>query len=157
VSHTAKVPLPRLVRIGAADHPQAGGERHHNRMSFTFTTAFPTYQFQYVDTLIGDASGQQIPLDGQGILKITFRQAQAHTDAGASSVVSRPAAHLGLDRMVAYAAAGDYEGVVTYGIGVRWPVTQVNPQIAVRAYEVTKVTSTGQRLYVVAIDINATS
>ena len=37
-----------------------------------------------------------------------------------------------------------------------WPIPQSNPQIAVRATEVEKVTSRGQHLYVVAIDVDAT-
>jgi hypothetical protein len=38
---------------------------------------------------------------------------------------------------------------------VAWPNPQSNPQIAVRATEVAKVTAQGQHLYVVAIDIDA--
>jgi hypothetical protein len=56
---------------------------------------------------------------------------------------------------VDYAQAGDYEGVLTYGIGVAWPIPQSNPQIPVRAYEVEKVTAQGQHLYAIAIDVDA--
>jgi hypothetical protein len=87
---------------------------------------------------------------------VTFREAQAHTASGRSSVVSQPPARLGLSRMVSWAQAGDFEGVLTYGIGIAWPNPQSNPQFAVRAMEVEKVTAQGQHVYVVAIDIEAT-
>jgi hypothetical protein len=57
--------------------------------------------------------------------------------------------------MTDYAQAGDYEGVLTYGIGYTRAVLLSNPQTYVRAYEVETVTAAGQHRYVVAIDINA--
>jgi hypothetical protein len=33
-------------------------------MSFTFTAAFPSYRFEFVDTLIADGTGKPIPLKG---------------------------------------------------------------------------------------------
>jgi hypothetical protein len=56
--------------------------------------------------------------------------------------------------MTDFAQAGDFEGVLTYGIGVTRPVLQSNPQTLVRAYEVETVTPAGQHRYVVAIDID---
>jgi hypothetical protein len=126
-------------------------------MSFTFTTAFPGYQFSFTKALVADPSGNPVKLSGNGVLKITFRLAQAHTAGGGSSVVTQPPAQLGLNRMASWAPAGDFEGVVTIGIGVTWPSSQSNPQIPVRATEVEKVTAQGRHLYVVAIDIDATS
>lgn len=157
VSHAYPVPpVPELVRVGVGDHPGDPGERPFNRMSFTFNTGFPSYQFRYVDRLVGDASGLPIPLEGRGVLTVSFREAQAHTPDGTKgTIISQPAPHLGLNRMVSYAIAGDYEAVLTYGIGIDWPATQANPQIAVRVYEVTMQTRQGQRRYVVAIDVDA--
>ena len=109
----------------------------YNRMSFTFTTAFPTYEFGYVDQLVADGSGKPVPLAGRGVLRVVFRQAQAHTTDGTSGTIgSAPPSHIGYRRMAGYTQAGDFEGVVTYGIGIDWPEARSNPQIAVRAYEV---------------------
>ena len=55
--------------------------------------------------------------------------------------------------MVSWAQAGDFQGVLTYGIGIAWP----NPQFAVRTIEVERITAQGQHLYIVALDIDATS
>ncbi len=159
VTHAAAVPpVPELVQIKAGTHPAAAGQRSFNRMSFTFTTGFPSYRFEFTGQLVSDPGGKVIPLEGQGVLEIVFTQAQAHTaDGTRSSVISQPAPHLGYERMAGYARGGDFEGVLTYGIGVTWPVSHSSPRFAVRAYEVETVAPGGQHLYTVAIDIDATS
>ena len=157
VTHTYRVPpVAELVAVGAGNHPSDPGDRPYNRMSFSFTTAYPSYSFQYVDRLVADGSGEPVPLAGSGVLRVVFNPAQAHTQDGtASSIRSQPPAHLGMSRMVAYAQAGDFEGYVSYGIGIAWPNPGSNPQIAVRVYEVTYVNGQGAHRYVVAFDIDA--
>ncbi|HEU5426614.1 MAG TPA: hypothetical protein VFU74_07070 [Actinocrinis sp.] len=158
VTHRQSVPpVPELIRIGAGDHPATHGERAFNRMSFTFTAGFPSYHFEFVDHLVADGSGKTVPLAGDGVLRIVFNTAQAHTASGASSVLQQPSRHLGLSRMVDYANAGDFEGYVTYGIGVEQPIEHSNPQFAVRAYEVETVTPSGQHQYTIALDIDASA
>ncbi len=116
---------------------------------------FPSYQFAFADKLTGDPSGQTIPVNGLGILKIVFTRAQAHASGEArSTIVSQPARNVGFQRIVDYAQSGDFEGVLSYGVGVTYPVVRSNPQILVRAYEVETVAPNGQYLYVVAIDID---
>jgi hypothetical protein len=158
VSHAIAVPpVPQLTMIGVGNHPNDPGERPYNRMSFSFTTGYPSYRFQYVSQLLADGSGAPIPLEGYGVLKLVFSPAQAHTpDGTASTIVSQPPAHLGLSRMASYASAGDFEGYLTYGIGIAYPIQQSNPQIQVRVYEVTYVNAQGQHRYVVAFDVDAT-
>jgi hypothetical protein len=150
IRHTVAVPpVPALVMIGAGDH------RDYNRMSFSFTTGFPSYTFQNVRELVADASGQVIPLEGYDVLRIVFQPAQAHTSDGtASTIVSKPPTHLGMSRMIAYKQAGDYEAVLTYGIGITYPVEHSNPQIPVRVVEVTYVNAQGAHRYVVAFDVD---
>ena len=155
VPRGAFVPVPQLTTIAVGDHPNDADDPPYNRMSFSFTTGFPGYQFLYVNELVADGSGQTIPLEGYGVLKIVFTPAQAHTtDGSASTVTSQPPAHLGLSRMAAYAQAGDFEGYLTYGIGITYPIRESNPQIKVRAYETTYVNGQQHR-YVVAIDVDA--
>lgn len=157
VHHSYLVPpMPKLIAIRAGDHPASGSERHYNRMSFTFTTAFPSYQIAYTDALTSDAAGKPIALAGDGVLKIIFRQAQAHTDQGSSSIQSEPSARLGLTRMTSWARAGDFEGVLEFGIGISWPDPHSNPQIPIRVTEVKEIRSDGTHLYVVGIDVEAT-
>jgi hypothetical protein len=73
VTHANAVPpVPELVQISVGNHPSDPRQRPFNRMSFTFTTTFPSYRFEFTDKLIGDASGKVIPLKGLGVLKIVF-------------------------------------------------------------------------------------
>jgi hypothetical protein len=158
VTHEYPVPpVPELVRISIAHHHAAGNERAYDRMSFTFTNAFPSYHFAFTDSLVSDPSGALISLNASDVLKVVFSQAQAHTANGSGSTIgSQPARVTGCPRMTDYAQAGDFEGTLTYGIGITRPVPRSNPQFPVRAYEVAEVTASGQHLYVVAIDVDAT-
>jgi len=149
--------VPELVRIGVGDHAATSDERAYNRMSFTFTAGFPGYHFEFVEHLTADGSGNTIALAGDGPLRIVFNSAQAHTAGGASSILWQPSRHLGLSRMVDYAKAGDFEGYLSYGIGVHQQIAHSNPQFAVRAYEVETVTSSGQHQYTIAVDIDASA
>ncbi len=151
VAHNGPVPpVPQLVTIGAGDHPSDPGQRPYNRMTFSFTTGFPSYTVMYVATLKGAANGQTIPLPGTAVLQVAFGPAQSHTDTGAPSVQSKPDANLGMVRMLGYAQSGDYEGVVAFGIGLP-------AQAPVRAYEATYYNPTlDQYRYVVALDVSVT-
>jgi hypothetical protein len=157
VAHAYPVPpVSELVQISMGNHPADNGQLPYNRMSFTFTGAFPGYHFEWVRQLVGDASGTVVPLHGTDVLKIVFTKAQAHTaDGTRSTIVSQPGRPTGYPSMTDFAQAGDFEGVLTYGIGVTRPVLSSNPQTMVRAYEVEVVTAAGQHRYIVAIDIDA--
>jgi hypothetical protein len=157
VTHAYPVPpVPELVQISVGYHPGGHGQHPYNRMSFTFTRAFPGYHFEWVSKLAGDASGKVVPLAGADVLKIVFGQARAHSaDGTRSTIVSQPGRPIGYPAMTDFAQAGDFEGVLTYGISTTRAVPHANPQTAVRAYEVEVVTAAGQHHYVVAIDINA--
>ncbi len=159
VTHSYAVPpVPELVSISVGNHPAAAGQHPFNRMSFTFTTAFPSYRFEFANQLVSDGSGKVIPLRGQSVLKIVFNQAQSHTaDGTQSTITSQPARYIGYQRMADFAQAGDFEGVLSYGIGITQPVLHSNPQFPVRAYELETVTATGQHRYVIAIDIDASA
>jgi hypothetical protein len=158
VTHAPAVPpVPELVQIKVGAHPAAPGDRAYNRISFTFTNAFPSYQIAFASNLVSDGSGQAIPLGGQGVLKIVFAGAQAHTaDGTKSSIISRPSSSIGFQRMTDYAQAGDFEGVLSYGIGITWPAGHAGQQLPVRVYEQETVVG-GQHRYTVAIDIDASN
>jgi hypothetical protein len=157
VAHAYPVPpVPELVQISVGDHSKEHDQLPYNRMSFAFTGAFPSYHFEWVRELVGDAGGTVVPLHGTDVLKIVFTKAQAHTaDGTRSTIASQPGRPIGYPFMTDFAQAGDFEGVLTYGIGVTRPVLSSNPQTVVRAYEVEVVTATGQHRYIVAIDLDA--
>lgn len=146
-------PLPYLYTIGAGAHPS--DTPPYDQMSFRFKGGFPGYALEFVPELDGDASGLPIPMPGtNSILRVVFSGAQAHTEQGQPSIVSAPPPVIGFDAITRYSPAGDFEGYVTYGIGVGRPMDTV-PETLVRVYEVEKIEQ-GERLYVVAIQIDAT-
>jgi len=148
-------PLPTLYAIGAGQHPS--DTPPYDQLSFRFNGAFPSYDISFVPELLADGSGLPVPMPGTGaIVKVVFRGAQAHTaDGKASTITSSPAPSIGYRALTSYAPAGDFEGVLTYGIGVGRAGTGV-PPTKVRIYEVEKIEQ-GRHLYVVAIQLDASS
>lgn len=148
-------PLPALYAIGAGEHPAEAPP--YDQLSFRFQGGFPGYTLEFVPELLADASGLPVPMHGAGaILRVVFRGAQAHTPHGrASTITSAPAPAIGYQALTSYAPAGDFEGVLSYGIGVGRPVETV-PETKVRVYEVEKIEG-GQHLFVVAVQLDATS
>ncbi|MDH6237553.1 hypothetical protein [Cryobacterium sp. CG_9.6] len=146
-------PLPSLYTIGAGRHPAMSPP--YNQLSFRFQGGFPSYDLQTLSELVGDPSGLPIAMTGTaGILRVTFYSAQAHTEAGPTSIVSAPPLALGFPAITRYSPAGDFEGYVTYGIGIGRPDTATSTT-PIRVYEVEKIEQ-GQHLYVVAIQVDAT-
>lgn len=146
-------PLPTLYSIGAGQHPSDAPP--YDQLSFRFNGGFPSYDVGFVPALLADGSGLPIPLPGSGsILKVVFHGAQAHTaDGTGSTIKNSPAPAIGYKALTSFAPAGDFEGVLSYGIGVGRPVGTV-PQTKVRVYEVEKIEQ-GQHLYVVAVQLDA--
>ncbi len=144
------LPLPALVAITVSDHPEA--DPPFQRISFAFSGAFPEYNLQYVRALTAEGSGKAIRLDGNGVLRVGFVHAQAHDDAGASTIKVAPKNPIGFQNLKSYGFAGDFEGHVTYGLGI-----QVAPDsdqvLRIRAGEQTQPDGAGRMLYVVHIDI----
>lgn len=150
VTHTYPVPpLPVLRAIKAEQHEaDAPG---YDRIAFTFTGTFPGYDVRWVDELRADASDQPVHLEGDRILRIRFTQAQAHDDAGTNTVVSAPPEHIGYPVIASYARAGDFEGVITYGVGTHH--TGSGAQVAIRLTELKTADGHGGFRYTVAVDI----
>ena len=126
------------------DHP--GDQPAYTRMTFAFEGAWPSYEIAYQRSLTKDGSGEPVSLPGNSILRITFTDAQAHDDQGRTT--ARPGTTLGFPTLKGYAVAGDFEGHVTYGLGI-----QVAPNsdqaLPIRVGELVRADGT----YVVAVDV----
>lgn len=155
ISPPPAAPLPTLYAIGSGEHPAEAPP--YDQLSFRFQGGFPGYDIEFVPELIADGSGLPVPMPGTGaILRVVFRGAQAHTaDGTASTITGAPAPSIGYQALTSYAPAGDFEGVLSYGIGVGRP-TETVPETKVRVYEVEKI-ERGQHLFVVAVQLDATS
>ncbi len=102
---------PRLVAVRAAAHPG------FDRVVFEFRGGLPARrQVRYVSRLVQDGSGALIPMPGRAILEVVVSNADAHNQAGSPTAPRRLT--LPLKNVMRIERAGDFEAVVTYGIGV---------------------------------------
>lgn len=77
----------------------------------------PQYDVRYVRRIRSDGSGAIVRLKGSVRLRVVLQNARAHTDAGAPLI---PGARTPLcPNLRQVKLAGDFEGVVTLGLGLR--------------------------------------
>lgn len=110
--HVPPTPVIRAVR--AAKHPNC----HFDRLVLDITVRNPGYRIQFVRQVSADPSGKPIKLPGRRFLLITLRPTQAHKSSGASTLPTKVQV-LGLPMLKAWVLAGDFEGVVSIGVGLR--------------------------------------
>jgi hypothetical protein len=99
--------------FGAAAGCHATFDRFVIRARF----ATPRYDVRYVRRIIADGSGNTVPLLGTKRIRVLIRDARGHTQGGASllpSVITPLCSNLRQVKL-----AGDFEGVVTFGLGLR--------------------------------------
>jgi hypothetical protein len=104
-------PVLRGVRFGRHDT--------FDRLAFDFCKPTQTTLGDtVVKQLTEDASGRKVTLQGRYFIAITLKPADAHDSAGRATVANRAVTVAGT-YMQQYKLIGDFEGVVTYGLGVR--------------------------------------
>jgi hypothetical protein len=102
---------PLLVDVRTAHHPG------FDRITFEFSGPRPDHRIGYVSQLVEDASGKPVELAGDAAINVVFQGANAHTSSGSPSVSPRRFKP-GLPSLKEVAEIGDFEAVVTYGLGV---------------------------------------
>ncbi len=106
--------ISTLVAIRAASHLQASPR--YERVVFEFSGPVPQTNVRYVPQLIADGSGLPVRITGNAILELTMRPAQAHNAQGRVTAPTR--IRLGLRNVKEVVRSGDFEAVVSYGIGL---------------------------------------
>jgi peptidoglycan hydrolase-like protein with peptidoglycan-binding domain len=96
---------------------RAGGHTTFDRAVFEFAGSRPGHDVRYVPQVLQDGSGLPVPLRGRAFLQATLSPATAHTDNGAPTSGPLPSV-AGLAALRQIADAGDFEAVLTFGIGV---------------------------------------
>lgn len=105
------VALPTLTSI------QAKHVGKVDRVTFGFTNGLPADVFvQWVDTLHHDGSGLPVRVAGTKVLMVVFNGVNGH-DANGSTTKARTA--YALPNVITAVDAGDFEGTVTFGLGVQ--------------------------------------
>jgi hypothetical protein len=144
-----RVALPVLTSV------RARHVGHIDRLVFGFTGGVPdTVRPAWVDTLVHDGSGLPVRVAGAKVLSVVMNGAQAH-DQNGSTVSGRTA--FALPNLITAVEAGDFEGVVTFGLGVQ---KQTAFQVHVRANRVvvdvdTAYVMSSRKVYFVDEDANA--
>jgi hypothetical protein len=95
----------------------AGCHSTFDRFVIRARFATPGYDVRYVSQIVADGSGNPVSLLGTKRIRIIIRNARGHTNSGANllpSVITPRCSNL---RQIK--KAGDFEGVVTYGLGLR--------------------------------------
>jgi hypothetical protein len=108
-------PLPLLTEVRTGDHPS----EDYTRITFAFRGAMPSYEVAYVRRVDPEGAGDPLPLTGNAFLRIRFEQAQAHEERGRPSVATAARTPLTYPTLRSYGFGGDFEGYVTYGLGIR--------------------------------------
>jgi hypothetical protein len=114
IAHPAHVPLRFLTEVEVGDHPAA--DPPYTRITFAFQGGLPTYRFGYVPAVEKEGSGELMDLPGAADLRLTFVNARTEDDAGRS--MRRPGERLGYPTLPGYDFGGDFEGHVTFGLGI---------------------------------------
>jgi hypothetical protein len=105
------VTIPELVAVRTAHHPG------FDRITFEFKGARPTASVRYVSQLTEDGSGKPVHLAGGAAIEVVFHGANAHDEQGTPTVSPRRFSP-GLPILKEVAQIGDFEAVVSYGLGV---------------------------------------
>jgi hypothetical protein len=102
---------PTLVAVRAGHH------LGFDRVVFEFRDGLPSYTVRPVDQLVEDGSGRPVELAGTANLEVVFHGANAHDGSGRPTVSPRRFSP-GLTTVKEVAQIGDFEAVVSYGLGL---------------------------------------
>jgi hypothetical protein len=125
VTSLATIVLALAAPAGAQSAPEtptlvdvrAGGHTGYDRVVFEFRGPVPEHRIGYVDQLVQDGSGNPVSVAGAADLEVVFDGANAHDEDGSPTISPRRFSP-GLTAVKEVAQLGDFEAVVSYGIGV---------------------------------------
>ena len=106
-----RVVLPTLTSV------QAQHVGNVDRVTFGFSNGLPAdIHIEWVDTLPHDGSGHPMRVAGVKVLMVVFNGATAHDQNGTTI---EPRTAYALPNVITSVGAGDFEGTVTFGLGVQ--------------------------------------
>jgi hypothetical protein len=114
VSRPATVPpVPKVSGV------RTGAQTGYDRVVFDFSGALPGAEsVEYVAALHADGSGAPVSVRGTAFLRVVFSVAEAHNADGSASFPQGRRIDPGLTSLQEVALLGDFEGYVTFGIGL---------------------------------------
>ena len=101
---------------------RTGQHAGFDRVVFEFSGGTPTYAASLVRTVYSDAKGDVVPLPGQALLRVVFRGATAWCPTPGSRTYAGPSVLTPYyPRLLAVGATGDFEQVLSFGVGLAAP------------------------------------
>jgi hypothetical protein len=106
-------------RGGQAELFQAAAGCHSSYDRFVLRArsgGTPGYVVRYVNRIVADGSGNPIRVEGSKFLRVSVLNSRGHTNGGTNLLPSTLTPHCSNLRQLK--KAGDFEGVVSYGLGL---------------------------------------
>jgi hypothetical protein len=103
-------PAPELVSVQTVER------EGYDRVQFTFRGAPPGYQVRYVPE-VTDQGGRRLPLRGEAFMAVAFEPARGHDLSGRPTFPDGTLTP-GYPALRQVRFAGDFEGRVSFGLGV---------------------------------------
>jgi hypothetical protein len=106
--------VPQLVDVRMGIHPENGG---WERIVFEFEGGLPPAEVRYVESASECGSGDEVELDGEATLTVTFQGAAQHTDAGTPTFDEQEVPGPG-NTIVEAKQSCDFEAVLAWAMGI---------------------------------------
>src|SRR5438105_9672934 len=98
------------------EHVRVGRHQGFDRIAFEFRNGTAAWSARYVPKVVHDGSGKPVPLSGRAFLHVVFHRASVdRPSAGGPDIVRTPS----FPTLLQLKEAGDFEGVVSFGLGLR--------------------------------------
>ena len=112
----AKAGPATASQTAVLEHVRVGRHATFDRVVFEFRAGTPAWSANYVPQVIHDGSGLPVRLRGHAFLRVVFRNARIdRASAGGPPIVRTPR----FPTLVQLKESGGFEGVVSFGLGLR--------------------------------------
>jgi hypothetical protein len=117
-------PFTVLAKAGPAttsqtavlEHVRVGRHATFDRVVFEFRAGAPAWSARYVPQVVHDGSGLPVRLPGTAFLHVVFRNARIDRGSTGAAPITRTPRFRSLLQLK---ESGDFEGVVSFGLGLR--------------------------------------
>jgi len=121
----ATTPSPGGTSAGTCQQPgshltaiRVGQYAGYDRVVFQFSGGLPARSADYVQAVYHDPKGTVVPLPGQAYLRVVFQGASAVCGQQGRTYTGPPVLTPYYPELLAVSAAGDFEGYLSFGIGL---------------------------------------
>jgi hypothetical protein len=112
----AKAGPATTSRTAVLEHVRVGRHATFDRVVFEFRAGAPAWSARYVPRVVHDGSGLPVRLPGTAFLHVVFRNARIDRGSAGGAPIARTPRFRSLLQLK---ESGDFEGVVSFGLGLR--------------------------------------